>query len=150
MTADEKADMAIKAMIMTVIGTAAIPAHVNWAVTGTAMGAGVIAIGACYGVELTKDEAWHLIRQFVSAAGFWFVSMAVGSKIISVILASTGIGYVGAVAIDGFVSAAFAYAIGGTAKAYFKGVKNQKELGKVFKAQFKTGQAQAQAKQKRG
>ena len=52
---NEKADKAIKAMMATVVGTALVPAHVNWALTASAMGAGVVAIGLCYDIKLTKD-----------------------------------------------------------------------------------------------
>jgi hypothetical protein len=34
---DEKADNAITAMVAAVIGAALVPAHVNWALTGSAM-----------------------------------------------------------------------------------------------------------------
>lgn len=136
MTADEKADAAIKTMIATVIGTAAIPAYVNWAATAAAMGAGVVSIGLCYGVKLNKDEAWHLVKQFILAGGFWFAGMILGSRILSMILTSTGIGYFGAVAMDAAVSAALAYAIGESAKAYFKGTRDKAELGKILRRKF--------------
>ncbi|MGC3977793.1 MAG: hypothetical protein QM751_05870 [Paludibacteraceae bacterium] len=51
---DNSADKAIKAMVVAVVGTAFVPAHVNWALTATAMGAGVVAIGLAYDVKLTK------------------------------------------------------------------------------------------------
>lgn len=53
---DQDADVAIKTMMAAVVGTAIVPAHVNWALTASAMGVGAVAIGKCYGVELTKDE----------------------------------------------------------------------------------------------
>lgn len=71
---NEKADKAIKAMMATVVGTALVPAHVNWALTASAMGAGVVAIGLCYDIKLTKDEGWKLVKQFILSAGFWFLS----------------------------------------------------------------------------
>ena len=52
---DQDADVAIKTMMAAVVGTAVVPAHVNWALTASAMGAGAVAIGKCYGVQLTKD-----------------------------------------------------------------------------------------------
>lgn len=147
MTADEQADRAINAMMATVIGTAAIPTYVNWAITATAMGTGVVAIGLCYGVELTRDEAWHLIKQFFSAASFWFLGMVIGTRILSLIMTSTGIGYFGAVALDASVSAAIAYAIGSCSKAYFKGVKNKEQLGKLFRERFKVAKEGLATKQ---
>jgi uncharacterized protein (DUF697 family) len=149
-TPDEQADQAIATMVGAVIGTAAIPTYVNWAFTATAMGSGVVAIGLCYGVRLTMDEAWHLIRQFVVAAGFWFAGMILGARMVSAVKASTGIGYVGAVAIDATVSAALAYAIGGAAKAYFKGVRDKKRLGEIVRSRFTASRKGLVAQRKTG
>lgn len=141
MTSDEKADAAIKTMVMAVIGGAVVPTHINWAITAAALGSGVVAIGLCYGVELSKDEGWHLVKQFVGAAGFWFMGLMVGTRILSVILATTGVGYAGAVALDATISAALAYAIGASSKAYFKGVKDKKDLGAIFRKSFQESKA---------
>ena len=59
---NERADKAINAMMATVVGTALVPAHVNWALTASAMGTGVVAIGLCYDIKLTKDEGWKLVN----------------------------------------------------------------------------------------
>lgn len=140
---DEQADDAIRTMVATVVGTAAIPAHVNWSLTATAMGAGVVAIGLIYDVQLTKEEGWKLVRQFFLGAGFWFVTMNVGSKILTAIMESTGFGYLGGVALDGAISAASAWAIGACAKEYFrrdylgKNKPTPEELGKIFRDTFK-------------
>jgi glutamine synthetase len=82
-TLSEVARKAIAGMMATVVGTALVPAHVNWALTASAMGAGVVAIGLCYDIKLSKDEGWKLVKQFIMSAGFWFLSMNVGSKILS-------------------------------------------------------------------
>ena len=79
---DQDADLAIKTMMAAVVGTAVVPAHVNWALTASAMGAGAVAIGKCYGVQLTKDEGWKFVKQFILSAGMWFLSMNVSSKIL--------------------------------------------------------------------
>lgn len=140
---DEQADDAIRTMVATVVGTAAIPAHVNWSLTATAMGAGVVAIGLIYDVQLTKEEGWKLVRQFFLGAGFWFVTMNVGSKILTAIMESTGFGYFGGVALDGAISAASAWAIGACAKEYFrrdflgKSKPTKEELGGIFREAFK-------------
>ena len=139
---DEQADDAIRTMVATVVGTAAIPAHVNWSLTATAMGAGVVAIGLIYDVQRTKEEGWKLVRQFFLGAGFWFVTMNVGSKILTAIMESTGFGYLGGVALDGAISAASAWAIGACAKEYFrrdflgKSKPTQEELGESFREAF--------------
>lgn len=140
---DQDADVAINTMMAAVVGTAIIPAHVNWALTASAMGAGAVAIGKCYGVQLTKDEGWKFVKQFVLSAGMWFLSMNVGSKILSMIIESTGIGYGVGMAIDAATSAAFAWAIGSTAKAYFrneflgKSKLTKEELGEIFRKAFR-------------
>ena len=140
---DEQADDAIRTMVATVVGTAAIPAHVNWSLTATAMGAGVVAIGLIYDVQLTKEEGWKLVRQFFLGAGFWFVTMNVGSNILTAIMESTGFGYLGGVALDGAISAASAWAIGACAKEYFrrdflgKSKPTKEELGEIFREAFK-------------
>lgn len=140
---NENADKAIAGMMATVVGTALVPAHVNWALTASAMGAGVVAIGICYDVKISKDEGWKLVKQFIMSAGFWFLSMNVGSQIISALMQTTGIGYGVGVAIDAATSAAFAWAIGATAKEYFqreylgKTKLSKDELGEIFRKAFK-------------
>lgn len=140
---DNDADVAIKTMMGTVVATAAVPAHVNWALTASAMGAGAVAIGKCYDVQLTKDEGWKLVKQFVLSAGMWFLSMNVGSKILSALMQSTGVGYAVGMALDAASSAAFAWAIGSTAKAYFRNEYlgnsrlTKEELGRIFREAFK-------------
>lgn len=146
-TQDEKADAAIGTMIAAVIGTSIIPAHVNWAITATAMGSGVIAIGLCYGISLTKDEAWHLIKEFVKASGLWFAGMVIGTRILSVLITTTGVGYLGAVAMDATVSAALAYAIGESSKAYFKGTRDKKQLGAIMRNTFHARKAALDSRQ---
>ncbi len=83
---DENADKAIKAMITAAVGVAVVPVYVNWALTASVLGSGVVAIGLCYGVELTKDEAWKLVKQFIFAAGSFFLAANVGSKFIAMVL----------------------------------------------------------------
>ncbi len=140
---NENAGKAIKTMMATVVGTALVPAYVNWALTASAIGAGVVAIGLCYGIKLTRDEGWKLVRQFVLSAGFWFLSMNVGTKILSALMESTGLGYGAGVVLDAATSAAFAWAIGSTAKEYFqreylgKSKLSKDELGKIFREAFK-------------
>ena len=140
---NEKADRAIAAMVATVVGTAAVPAAVNWALTASAMGAGAAAIGKCYGFNLTKNEGWKLVKQFVLGAGAWFLAMNVSSKIFTALIQSTGIGYGVGVALDAVTSAAFAWAIGATSKEYFqreylgKSRLSNKELGIIFREAFK-------------
>ena len=107
------------------------------------MGAGAVAIGKCYGVQLTKDEGWKFVKQFILSAGMWFLSMNVGSKILSMLVESTGFGYAVGAALDAATSAAFAWAIGSTVKAYFrneylgKSKLTKEELGEIFRKAFR-------------
>lgn len=140
---DEDADVAIKVMMSTVTATALVPAAVNWAITASAMGAGCVGIGKAYGVSLSKENGEKLVIQFLKGAGLWFLAMQVGSKVITSILQFTGLGYGAGVALDAATSAAFAWAIGKTAKSYFRSQYNngkklsEKELGEIFRQAFK-------------
>ena len=139
---DMEADKAIKIMMASVVGTAVIPAAVNWALTASAMGAGAVAIGRAYGFGLSRDNAEKLVVQFIKGAGLWFLAMQVGSKMITAILQFTGLGYGAAVMLDAATSAAFAWAVGATSKSYFRseyrGVKlSKEELGEIFRKAFK-------------
>ena len=139
---DKDADDAIKIMMTAVVGTAVVPAAVNWGITATAMGAGCVGIGKAYGVSLSKDNGEKLVIQFLKGAGLWFLAMQVGSKVLTAILQFTGLGYGAGVALDAATSAAFAWAIGKTAKSYFRaqyqgGKLSKEELGEVFRKAFK-------------
>ena len=138
---DKDADEAIKVMMTAVVGTAVIPAAVNWAITAAAMGTGCVAIGKAYGVTLSKENGEKLVIQFIKGAGLWFLAMTVGSKLVTAILEFTGLGYGAGVALDAATSAAFAWAIGKTAKSYFRssyiGNKlTKEELGEIFRKAF--------------
>jgi hypothetical protein len=133
---DKNADTAIKAMITAAVGGAVIPAHVNWAFMAAVLGGGVVSIGLCYGVQLTKEEGWKLVQQFFVAAGTWFVALNFGSKFITMILQTTGVGYGIGYALDAAVSAAASYAIGQAAKEYFKGQRDMGKIGKIFRESF--------------
>ncbi|HZP82810.1 MAG TPA: DUF697 domain-containing protein [Chthonomonadaceae bacterium] len=145
--ADAQADKVIATMVKGMVGAAVIPAHVNWALVATAMGAGVIRIGNCYGIKLTKDEAWELIVQFFRAAGLTFCALNVGSKVLAALMSSTLIGHASAVALDATISASLAYAVGGCAKSYFKGVRDSRELGRMMRERFAAHKQQSRQTQ---
>ena len=139
---DKDADEAIKVMMAAVATTAVIPAAVNWTITATAMGTGCVAIGKAYGVSLSKENGEKLVIQFLKGAGLWFLAMQIGSKVVTAIMEFTGLGYGAGVAIDAATSAAFAWAIGKTAKSYFRssylGNKlTKEELGEIFRKAWK-------------
>lgn len=135
---DRKADTAITAMIAAAMGGAVVPVAVSWPVAMTAMGAGVVAIGLCYDVRLEKDEAWKLVVSFIKAAGLTFGGLLIGGQLLAAALAFTGAGYGVAVALDAAACASIAYAVGHTAKAYFKGERNTAALGRLMRQHKKS------------
>jgi uncharacterized protein (DUF697 family) len=127
MTSDERADRIIKGMASTGVAVAVIPLPLGIPFMG-AMGAGVVSIGRCYEVELTKDEAWKLIREFFKAAGMTYMATLMGWQFITALGKATGFGYPVAVALDATQAAVIAYAVGAAAKAYFKGGRSNEQL----------------------
>lgn len=144
---DAKADAVIASMVAAGVGGAVIPVVLTLPYIA-ALCAGVVAIGRCYGTELTKDEAWKLVRQLILAAGFTTMAVLTSSKLIAAILASTGVGYLGGVAMDAVSSAAIAYAVGGAAKSYFKGERNNQILGRQVRDRLR--HATSELRQGRG
>jgi len=139
---DENADRAIKVMIGSIVTGAVIPAAINWTVVAAAMGAGCVAIGKCYGFNLTRKNGWKLVKQFILGAGFMFLALNIGSKVIATIAQVTGIGYAAGVVLDGVISAAQAWAVGGCAKEYFRSQAQGKnaspdKLKEIFRQRFK-------------
>ena len=100
---DENADLAIKVMIGSIVTGAVIPAAINWTVVAAAMGTGCVAIGKCYGFNLTRKDGWKLVKQFILGAGFMFLALNIGSKVIATIAQATGIGYAAGVVLDGVI-----------------------------------------------
>lgn len=136
---DRKANTVIYQMIAQVAVTGGFPAIVNWAFTSTLMGIGVMRIGNVYGVSMNRKAAWKLIVQFFKAAGFWYFSLYVSSKILAAVFQGTGIGYIAGASLDVVISSAIAFAIGMTAKAYFQGEQRNSELGNIMRTAFKAG-----------
>jgi uncharacterized protein (DUF697 family) len=134
--ADDRADDVINTMIATAIGMAVVPVVMTPAFIA-GMGVGVVAIGRCYGVQLTRDEAHKLVKEFFAAAGFSTMAVLATGKLLAAVMAATGIGYAGGVVLDAGASAAIAYAVGGTAKSYFKGERNKKVLGRQMRERLR-------------
>jgi uncharacterized protein (DUF697 family) len=135
-TAEQKADAIIKGLMSSGVATAVIPLPLGVPFMAVVAG-GVVGIGTCYGVKLTKDEAWSLIKEFFKAAGLTFMALNVGWLFISAILTFTGAGYPVAVALDATQATAIAYAVGSSAKFYFSGQRSRKELGEMMRESFK-------------
>lgn len=139
---NEKADLAIAAMVTCVVGTG-LPTRMNWALTAQAMGAGAAAIGKCYGIELTTDEGGELIRHITLGTGVYFLAMNVGSNIIAALIDPTGFGKNPHITVDAVTAVAFAWAIGAASKEYFQreylgeSRLSNKELGMIFRETYK-------------
>ena len=137
---NEKADLAIAAMMTCILGTG-LPTRMNWAFTAQAMGAGAAAIGKCYGIKLTTGEGWTLVKQFILGTGTYFLLLNVGLKACSIFIAPTYTST--AAALDPATSEALAWAIGATSKEYFqreylgKSKLSKEELGEIFREAFK-------------
>jgi shikimate kinase len=82
---------------------------------------------------------------FIKAAGLTFCGLAVGSQLLSAVLVSTGLGYGAAMALDAATCGSIAYAVGGTAKAHFKGERDQKQLKREMRDAFKKRKQQQAA-----
>ena len=145
-TPEQRSDAIIAGMAATGVATALIPAPVGL-VFMAAVASGVVAIGACYGVEMTKEQAWKLVIQFFKAAGLTYMALNVGWVFISGILTMTGAGHVASVVLDATQATAISYGVGYAAKAYFSGERRQKELGKIVREQFVKVKARERAKE---
>lgn len=150
-SAEEKSDKIIKGMMATAVTMAVIPAPLGvpfLAVVAT----GVVGIGTCYGVELNKEDAWKLIREFFRAAGVTFMALNVGGLLVSSLVTVTGAGYPVAAALDAAQGTAIAYAVGHAAKYYFSQQENRREmtsamrreLGEIMRSKYRQGKAEAQ------
>lgn len=133
----DEADKIIDLMIAGTVAAAAIPAAVNIPLFVMALQTGVAKIGSVYGYSLTSKESWKVVYRMFLYAGFTFLGIAVGGKLISAILSFTGLGHIAAVALDCAISGALAYAVGKSAKAYFEGEVSKEKLGKIFRDAFK-------------
>ncbi len=139
---DADADKEISNMVKAALGIALVPVVVNTALSATVLGAGCVAIGRAYGITITKDEAWKLVKQFLLGAGGWFLAMNFGTKFFTMLLQATGFGYGVGVALDAAICSAAAYAIGGCAKSYFrndylgKNKPSKEELKRLFREEF--------------
>jgi hypothetical protein len=137
MTPDQKADRIIAGMVSTGVATAVVPLPLGIPFMGAVAG-GVVAIGACYSVSLSKDEAWKLIREFFKAAGFTFFALNVGWQFITWIMYATGAGAPVAMALDTTQCVAIAYAVGEAAKFYFSKQAFNRQLGAKLRGVEKT------------
>lgn len=117
---DSKADVAVKAMTVTGVGIGFAPVMIDIAALMAAMGAGVVAIGACYQMKVNKEDAGELIKQFFKAAGLTFSMVFAGQKIVGSLMKSNPATYLPFMITDAIVCGASAYAVGSTSQKYFR------------------------------
>lgn len=117
---DDGADGALILMTEGAVVIGFLPVMVDIGVLMTAMGAGVVSIGKCYGCALTKGDAGELIKQFFKAAGMTFSFIFAGQKIVASLLKSNPATYLPTMIADATMCGATAYAVGSTAKKYFR------------------------------
>ena len=116
----KKAQTALKTMTVAGVGIGFAPVMVDIAALMTAMGAGVVAIGKCYGFNLDKQGAGDLIKQFFKAAGTTYAFVFAGQKIAASFLKSNPVSYIPAMISDAVMCGAIAYAVGSTSEKYFR------------------------------
>lgn len=131
--ADEKADNIIKGMACGTTVIATMPPVVDVAVYAAAVAGSVMAIGSCYGVDISKGDAKKLVIEFLSFGGFTFAA----GKFIAGFLKATGVAYALGGVIDAALYSTLSVAVGYTAKSYFKGERNPEKLKAIFDAKRK-------------
>jgi uncharacterized protein (DUF697 family) len=146
LSADQRADKIIRQSMLQIAATALVPAHFNWMIMNALSIVEILRIARVYGASLDREQAGKLLTQLFAAAGTWFVVAQVGSKFLPAAVETTGFGYVGGVTLDLVVSAAQAYALGVTTKAYFRGEPSE-ELGKIMRSAFKQARKELNPKQ---
>ena len=116
------------------------------------MGANAVLItglAAKYGQHMTKEGAEHLIKQMFLSVGSTFIMLNLGMKFFAEVLKGAGVitmggATVAGMALDAGLAGAVTFAIGYTAKEYFKKNKqmSKEEMSQKFKDFFKEGKEQ--------
>ena len=122
---DKKANKAVMAMTGAGVGVGFAPVMVDVAVLMAAMGGGVVSIGTCYDMRLTKEDAAELIKEFFKAAGMTFSMVFAGQKITASILKSSDV-----MIADAAMCGTIAFAVGETSKKYFRRLASGKTVSK--------------------
>ncbi len=125
---DKKANKAVMAMTGAGVGVGFAPVMVDVAVLMAAMGGGVVSIGTCYDMRLTKEDAAELIKEFFKAAGMTFSMVFAGQKITASFLKSNPVTYVPTMIADAAMCGTIAFAVGETSKKYFRRLASGKKV----------------------
>lgn len=117
---DSKAEKHVRNLTIAVGAASAAPVLVNWTAVVPLIAVCICNIGKIYGFEVTKTGAVHFIKLCLSGAGMIFMATNLAFKFAAAFLQSTGVGYGWGLALDASITTAAAYAIGASAKLYFR------------------------------
>jgi uncharacterized protein (DUF697 family) len=137
---DDKANTAIWTAVALSAGLGGVPFGINiWGFMGV-NAVLMMVLGSIYGHHLTKEGAAHLIRQIFLSVGATFFMMLVGLKFGAEVLKVNGIftfgtATVAGMALDAGLAGAITFALGYTAKEYFK--KNKQMSKEEMRSRFK-------------
>lgn len=125
---EENADKAITTMTVGAVGIGFAPVFVDVTALMIGLGVGVVAIGKCYDLKLTKDDAGDLIKQFFKAAGLTYSMIFAGQKITTSLLKSNPVSYIPSMIADAAMCGSIAFAVGSTSKRYFQRLAEGKKV----------------------
>jgi uncharacterized protein (DUF697 family) len=108
---------------------------------------GIIRIARIYGVSLTRQEASKFLKEMLFALGAWQAMAIIGEKVFTSAVETTGVGAVGAMAIDSVITAAEAVAACTAAKLYFGSSMNKGDLRRLVRASFRQARKQLRNKE---
>lgn len=134
--ADQRAD----AVIFQTAGAAGLAAFAPVAgvfIETTIVATAIVRIARIYGVSLTRKEAGKFVKDMAFALGFWQASALIGEKVLATAVEATGVGYVGAAALDSIFTAAVAFALCTAAKLYFGSGMKKGDLRRVVRSSFR-------------
>lgn len=134
------ADSAILAMTIAGVGIGFAPVMLDIAIFMTEAGIGVVTIGKCYNMKLSKEDAGDLIKQFFKAAGLAYSMVFTCEKLGTSALKSNPVSYIPAMIADAVMCGSISYAIGSTSKRYFRKLaEGKKATDSDIKAWMKEG-----------
>lgn len=137
---NDAADKAILTMTLAGVGIGFAPVMLDIAMFMTEAGIGVVAVGKCYNMKLSKEDAGDLIRQFLRAAGLAYSMVFTCEKLGSSALKSNPVSYIPAMIADAVMCGSISFAIGSTSKRYFKKLaEGKKATDSEIKAWMKEG-----------
>src|SRR5260221_290352 len=143
--ADQRADRIIQEMAAECALAAWVPELSSFIQSGVVV-VGVIRIARLYGVSLTRSEAGEFLKEALLAGGAYTAASVVGWKALITAVQWTGVGYFGTAAFDSAFTAAVAWALGTTAKAYFGHELGKGDLKRVVRSSFRQARRQMQRK----